>query len=304
MPFTFRQLALCLFIGVSLAACGGGTNQVEEVSEPQLAPLPETDSSSVGDHGSSDSNDGGDTDQGYTSDNPNNEHVPYRYLENDGLFMYYETEEESIYRQLLPEIFDMPDRLLIFAFINDFYKLDFDAVPYKENAIFVLAKYQGKEVWHCIYMPVTDEHSLWAGVIGLGLPKSLGTIEFDKTPPNYNAIAYGQFGGEMRLTMDTHDVEITQEQKQEMIDLSLIPSLNIRNGNVIEMGRTGEQASILEIADSFPHLVTVNYGNIDIQTDTDTITVAHALDLKPSRILGAYYLHNKIPFSLTGTSVQ
>ena len=275
MNITLKELVLSLFILLALSGCGGSESAVEEEIQ-----LPEDE---------------------YVSDNPANDHTRYRYLENEGLFIYYETENTEVYRSVLPDVFDMPERTLVFAFINDFYKLDYGAAPYKENAIFVLAEYQGTEVWHCIYMPVTDEHSMWAGIIGLGLPKTLGSIEFEKQPPHYSGLAIGEYGGEMDVTLNTEHFEISEQERDELVALSLLPSLNIKNGRIIEMGRTGERGSILDIAEQHPNLVTVEYGHAELYMNTDTIPTHHALDLKPSRILGAYYLHNKIPFSLTGS---
>lgn len=278
MKVTLKELILSVFLLLAISACGGGEEPEPENSIDVTIPEDE-----------------------YVSDDPNNDHVPYRYLENDGLFIYYETENNDVYQHLLPDVFDMPERTLVFAFINDFYKLDYGAAPYKENAIFILAEYEGKEVWHCVYMPVTDEHSMWAGIIGLGLPKTLGNIEFTSSPPIYSGVAIGEFGGEMHINLDTENFNITAQEKENIISLSLLPSLNIRNDKIIEMGRTGERGSIIDLADRYPSLVTIEFGMVDILTNTDTIPTHHALDLKPSRILGAYYLHNKIPFSLTGT---
>lgn len=231
-------------------------------------------------------------------------YIPYRYLENDGIFMYYETEAVEVYKSLLPEVFDMPDRLLVYAFINDFYKLDYGATPYKENAIFILAEYQGQEVWHCVYMPVTDEHSMWAGIIGLGLPKTLGTINFTREDPNYYGNGINPMGGEMILSVNTEDYTIEEEARQELISLSLLTSLNIRNGEIIEMGKTGEQNSVIEMAKKYPNFMTVKFGEATISTNTEDISFHHPLDLTPSNILGAYYLLNKVPFSLTGGQWQ
>lgn len=273
-----KKLLLAGLLTLALVGCGSGSGS-DNSGENPVTTLPQEEP---------------------VSSTPSDDYTQYRYLENDGLFVYYETENKEVYQRLLPDVFDMPERTLVFAFINDFFKIDNGAIPYKENAVFILAEYQGKEVWHCIYMPVTDEHSMWAGIIGLGLPKTLGDIAFEKSPPFYQGQALGEFGGEMEVTLNTSGYEISEQEKQNLISLSLLPSLNIRNGNIIEMGRTGEKGSILQIADELPNLVTVKYGVADIATNTDVIPTAHALDLKPSRILGAYYLHNKIPFSLTG----
>ena len=227
-------------------------------------------------------------------------YIPYRYLENDGIFMYYETENAQAYESLLPDEFDMPSRLLVYTFINDFYELDYGATPYKENAIFILADYQGEEVWHCVYMPVTDIHSVWAGVLGLGLPKTLGEVDFIRESPLYYGNGIGALGGEMSLSVNTENFTVSEEDRQEMIDLSLLRYLNIRNGEIIEMGKTGQGGSVIETAETFPNLMSIEFGEAAINTNTDAIPFNHPLDLTPSNIIGAYYLLNKIPFSLTG----
>lgn len=229
------------------------------------------------------------------------EHVPYRYLENDGIFMYYETDNMEVYKNLIPDEFDMPSRMLVFAFFNDFYKLDYGATPYKENAISILVEYQGEEFFHVVYMPVTDEHSMWAGIIGLGLPKTLGEITFT----NDNSIYYGNgvnpLEGTMNMSVNTQNFTIENDAKQDMIKLSLLKNLQIRNGNIIQIGKTGEnEKSVINIAEQFPNLLTLKFGEATINTNTDAISLNHPLDLTPSKIIGGYYLKNTIPFGLTG----
>lgn len=241
-----------------------------------------------------------------TIDNiPDNGHIPYRYLENDGIFMYYKTENIEVYQSLIPEEFEMPSRMVVFAFINDFYELDYGATPYKENAISILVEYQGEEFFHCVYMPVTDEHSMWAGIIGLGLPKTMGEINFYRDSPRYYGNGTNPLGGRMDMNVDTQNFTVENDAKQEMIDLSLLRSLQIRNGNIIEIGKTGgNENSIIEIAEQFPNLVTLKFGEATITTNTDEISFNHPLDLTPTTIIGGYYLKNKIPFGLTGNPYQ
>ena len=232
------------------------------------------------------------------------EHIAYRYLENDGIFMYYETDNYDVYQSLIPDEFDMPDRMLVFAFINDFYKLDNGAIPYKENALSILVEYQGEEFFHCVYMPVTDEHSMWAGILGLGLPKSLGDISFTRDSLYYYGHGVNSLGGTMNLSVNTENFTIDNEAKQDMISLSLLRSIQIRNGNIIEIGKTGEnESSIIELAERFPNLITLKFGESAIEMNTDEILFNHPLDLNPSNIIGGYYLKNTIPFGLTGEPV-
>jgi len=233
---------------------------------------------------------------------PDNGHIPYRYLENDGIFMYYETDNVAVYESLIPEEFNMPDHMVVFAFFNDFYELDYGATPYKENAISILVEYQGEEFFHVVYMPVTDEHSMWAGIIGLGLPKTMGDINFYRDNPIYSGDAENQLGGTMNMSIDTENYSIDNDVKQELIDLQLLKSLQIRNGNIIIIGNTGgNENSVIQTAEQFPNLITLKFGEATITTNTDAIPFNHPLDLTPSHIIGGFYLKNTIPFGLTGS---
>ena len=237
-----------------------------------------------------------------TIDNiPDNGHTPYRYLENDGIFMYYETDNTEVYQSLIPDQFEMPSRMVVFAFFNDFYELDYGATPYKENAISILVKYQGEEFFHCVYMPVTDEHSMWAGILGLGLPKTIGEINFYRNNPIYSGDAENQLGGTMDMSINTENFTIDNSTKQDLINLQLLRSLQIRNGNIIVVGNTGgSQNSVIQTAEQFPNRITLKFGEASITTNTDAIIFNHPLDLTPSNIIGGFYLKNTIPFGLTG----
>lgn len=232
---------------------------------------------------------------------PENVHIPYHYLENDGIFMYYETLNTTVYQSLIPDEFNMPNRMIVFAFFNDFYELDYGATPYKENAISILVEYQGEEFFHCIYMPVTNEYSMWAGILGLGLPKTWGDINFYRNNLIYYGDAVNQFGGTMNMSINTDNYTIDNSTKQELINLQLLKSLQIRNGNIIVLGNTGgNNNSVIETAEQFPNLITLKFGEPIITTYTDAILFKHPLDLTPSNIIGGFYLKNTIPFGLTG----
>ena len=215
--------------------------------------------------------------------------------------MYYETLNTTVYQSLIPDEFNMPNRMIVFAFFNDFYELDYGATPYKENAISILVEYQGEEFFHCIYMPVTNEYSMWAGILGLGLPKTLGDINFYRNNLIYYGDAVNQFGGTMNMSINTDNYTIDNSTKQELINLQLLKSLQIRNGNIIVLGNTGgNNNSVIETAEQFPNLITLKFGEPIITTYTDAILFKHPLDLTPSNIIGGFYLKNTIPFGLTG----
>ncbi|OSY88778.1 hypothetical protein WH52_03665 [Tenacibaculum holothuriorum] len=234
----------------------------------------------------------------------------YTYLENDGIFMYYETKEKETYRKLLPEEFDMPNRLLVYTFISDFYKMKGQTQPYKEASIFLLGKYNGEEIWHCIYMPVTSEESMRMGVIRLGLPKTMGEIEFSRSKTTYNATVTDGNNNTMSLSINTKDYSFNNNEEKELKELSLIPKMNILRGKVIKMSKTnngnGSSKSILDIAKVVPDRITLKEGQgkvtFNISTEQKDSNTVSPLELKPSRIIGAYYMHNTIPFGLTGSA--
>lgn len=234
----------------------------------------------------------------------------YTYLENDGVYMYYETEAKDIYRKLLPEMFDLPDRFLVYTFISDFYKMEGDTEPYKEASIFLLGKYEGNEIWHCVYMPVTSEESMRIGVSRLGLPKTMGEIGFFRSESLISATVIDEHENTMTLTVDTTQYSPSEKEEEELKELSVIPKMNVLHGKAIHMGKKGKEndasskSSVLDIAKARPDLLTVKGGrgeiSFDISTGQKSSGTISPLELTPSRVIGAYYMHNKIPFSLTG----
>lgn len=224
----------------------------------------------------------------------------YTYIESDGVFMYYETEGRELYRELLPKEFEMPERLLVYVFVSDFYKMDAETTPYKETAMFLLGKYKGKDIWHCIYMPVTSEESMLAGKYRLGLPKTIGDINFLRSEPEYKATLIDQDNCQVSLSVNTDNHTFTTEQKELLKQLSTMPKMNILNGEVIEMSG-GRNSNIFDLAQKYPNGIILKSGEGSIAFDTSAQknnTSASPLNLKPIKILGTYYMLNKIPFRL------
>ncbi|TKG89818.1 hypothetical protein EYV94_24680 [Puteibacter caeruleilacunae] len=229
-----------------------------------------------------------------------NSSARYTYLESAGIFMYYETEEAELYRKLLPDVFDMPDRLLVYTFICDFYKMDSNTQPYKETSIFLLGEYKGKEIWHCVYMPVTSRESMLAGKYRLGLPKTMGNIDFLYADPEYNGTLIDENNCKVSLSINTDNHSFSKDEEKLIKELSVIPKMNILKGEVIEMSG-GRNGNVLDLAQKFPNRVVVKGGEGSISFDTSSQKNSNndsPLGLKPCKILGSYYLSNKIPFRL------
>lgn len=230
----------------------------------------------------------------------------YTYYENDGIFIYYETQEVEAYRKLLPEKFDMPKELLVYTFVSDFYKMDARTDPYKEAAIFILAEYEGRTFWHCIFMPVTSQESRIVGIRRLGLPKTMGSISFERDSPRYEAKVVAEAGYQMSLKLDTQAYQFNISELQSIEKLSAIPKFNLLDGELIQMGRTSKR-SIVDLAKILKKKLVLKAGISQLnfeQPINKKPEQVHPLDLLPSKILAAYYLKNSIPFRLNGRPVK
>ncbi len=238
----------------------------------------------------------------------------YTYHETDGVVVYYETKNKEAYRKLLPKTFDMPDRLYVHAFISDFYKMKEGTQPYKEAAVFLLGKYEEKEIWHCITMPVTSDESRIMGFWGLGLPKIMGDVNFIREDPEYTGNVTIKSGHTMKLQVDANNYKINKDQEALLKELSVIPKMNIRRGKVVEMygagagsgGKSGAKRSIIDLAQMAPRRMTLKFGEgkvtfgdkKEVSGKDGEAEVHPFVDLEPSKILGAYYLENTFTYSL------
>ena len=116
----------------------------------------------------------------------------------------------------------------------------------------------------------------------------------------------------MTLSIDTKQYSFSKKEEEELKELSVIPKMNILHGNVIKMGKKGKgngansKSSILDIAKAMPNRITIKEGQGEITFNTSSTKknsdFISPLELKPSRIIGTYYMHNTIPFSLTGNT--
>lgn len=229
----------------------------------------------------------------------------YTYREFDGIFVFYETEEDDAYRRLLPRVFDVPDRLLVHAFIADYYKMDARTQPYKEGAIFLLAKHEGREVWHCITMPVTSDEARRLGIALLGFPKVMGQIELRRDVPLYSGTVSVAGPRTMSIHLDTTDHATGQEERL-LKELTTIPKVNLRRGRAVEIGgRAPRRRSPLDLAKLFPQRVKLETGRAEIAFQSERIDVpgpktSHPFDLTPKIVLLGYYFESKLQFSLRG----
>jgi len=228
----------------------------------------------------------------------------YTYKEFDGLYVFYRPRDVAVYRQLLPKVFDMPDAPLVQVFIADYYKMDAGTQPYLEAAVFLLARYEGETVWHCISMPVTSDEARRLGVTLMGFPKVMGEIGLERGEGKYVGTLKLDGKPTMSIKLDTKGHGVTQDEQQWFRTLAGIPNLNILNGKVINpMGAARRpRLGMWEMSKLFPDKLEVKVGKAELALKPGAAKgrsqkPPDAFDVEPSEIVLAYYLKNKLGFS-------
>ncbi len=223
----------------------------------------------------------------------------YTYHEFDGVMVFYETNDVTIYRALLPKVFEMPDELLVMTYIIDFYEMDKATQPYLEAAVFLLAKYAGKPAWHCVTMPVTSDEARLGGIYYLGYPKIMGDIQLRRGRSTYTGRLKLQGKTVMTIIHDAKDHVVTNEERQWFERLKAIPQLNILNGEIYQpkFGSGGERTP-LELAEEFPEKFEVKVGKAELFLDPQaarghSARLASIFSIKPTELILAYYFKNK-----------
>ena len=222
---------------------------------------------------------------------------PFTYHEFDGIHLFYKTNDIKTYRELLPDVFDMPDEPLVWVFVTDYYKMDKATEPYKEAALYLLSKYEGKKAWHCLTMPVTTEAARYGGVEYLGFPKIIGDISFERNEPGYKGILKLNNQTVMTLHHDTQGRAVTAQEEERFKEFAGIPSLNILKGSIYEV-KFGGKANLLETSRAYPDKFIVKVGKADLSVDLKAAgayseRMAKIYSITPSEHVLAYYLQNK-----------
>jgi hypothetical protein len=227
------------------------------------------------------------------------------YQEYDGIILFYTPKDVTVYRELLPAVFDLPDQPLVEIFVFDFYKMAPWALdPYQETAVLLMGTYKGKKIWHCITMPVTSEKARIGGIRNQGYPKVLADVAFVRKDPLFSAILKAKGKTIMELTLDTEGRTLSSGEKDWFVRLTGIPSLNLLNGKLIDpMPRMGEaRVNILDLSEQYPRVFRVQMGKASLTTFPENVPKARdwrpkAFGIEVKEIVLAYYFQNKHGFS-------
>lgn len=95
------------------------------------------------------------------------------------LNIFWETKSEIIER-LLPAPLEATSTPLVYAFLANYPKLGFSAVPYSEAGLFLRSEFKGEQGFYCLSMPVTTDMAMVGGREMWGFPKKIANILFTK----------------------------------------------------------------------------------------------------------------------------
>jgi hypothetical protein len=226
------------------------------------------------------------------------------YREFDGIVIFYTPKDVASYRALLPEVFDLPDQPLVQAFVIDYYKMAPWAIkPYQEAAIFLLAKYRGKEIWHCIIMPVTSDEARIPGIKYLGYPKVLAEVAFNRKPPVFAGTLKAAGKTILTVLLDTRNHPVTDAERQWFRRLAGIPPVNFLKGRLVKPRPAGsKETTLLEWSEKYPEFFQVatgagSWSAHPQNAPRDRDWRPGAFDIGVQEIVLAYYFCNKYGFS-------
>lgn len=228
----------------------------------------------------------------------------HMYEEFDGIMIYYIPNDTTAYRALLPKVFDLPDQPLVHVFDIDYYKMaPWFIEPYREIAVFLLAKYKGEEAWHCITMPVTSDRARIGGIKNLGYPKVMADIVFERRPPVYAGSLKSNGGTILELSLDTKGRMVTDKDREWFKRLTGIPALNFLKGKLIDpVPSRKAKINMLELSERYPGVFKVQVGLATLKGYPKAAPKADdwrppAFGIEAKEIVLAYYFQNKYGFS-------
>ena len=99
----------------------------------------------------------------------------WSYQGQHGITAVFETPNRTLYRDLLPAQFQMPERLQVIVTAVSYDKVTQPLVPYLEGFVMLACIYEGFECLYTVTMPVDDQTACDAGVY-LGFPKYVADL--------------------------------------------------------------------------------------------------------------------------------
>jgi hypothetical protein len=153
-------------------------------------------------------------------------------------------------------------------------------------------------------MPVTSEKARIGGIKNLGYPKVLAEVVFDRKGLVFSGSLKTNGKSIMELTLDTKDQTVGPKEREWFKRLTGIPSLNIREGKLVDPmpGSRKAGTSMLDLSERYPETFKVRVGRATLAehpeaTPRNNGWQPKAFGIGINEIVLAYYFQNKYGFS-------
>jgi acetoacetate decarboxylase len=139
------------------------------------------------------------------------------WQEFPGIFAIVEPANLKLYRELLPEAMEMPEKPQVAVFIADYQVVvPWPMGPYLEGAVAIRCSYENEDGWHVLTMPVTTKVANMGGRM-MGFPKYVADeIQLKQDGVGWKGVVNHQ--GIERLYLEFMPVdpeELTTAQKEQ-----------------------------------------------------------------------------------------
>jgi len=192
----------------------------------------------------------------------------WSYLGQRGITAVFRTTDSTLYRELLPTTFQMPDTLQFAVTIVSYYDVTKPLAPYHEGYVALACNYRGQGGWYILTMPVDDKTANDAG-ISLGFPKYIAdriTLERSGSAWNGQVIHQGRSVMQMTFTPQGGEAPVsTRSSDPGLSCFNLVPP--------------GVGPEIVEVRKSIS-------GTQQVTTTTGAATVKAAANEPWGRLLG------------------
>ena len=126
------------------------------------------------------------------------------YQGQQSITAIYQPTNGALYRQLLPETFDMPDTLQVIVAIAYYNNVSFPITPYHEAYVLLACNYQGKSGLFTVTMPVDDKKANDLGR-SIGYPKYIADkIELAESGGAWSGQVMNQGRSVLQMTFTPH----------------------------------------------------------------------------------------------------
>jgi hypothetical protein len=164
-----------------------------------------------------------------------------------GITAAFVATDLDLYRSLLPQAFDMPGTPLVAVVVVNYYDVTLPLIPYSEGYVVLACRYQGRDGWHVLTMPV-DSAVANAGGRALGFPKYVADeIDLGESDGVWNGRVAYQGREIMRITFTpetgTKPTESTTTSGGLPVFL-LVPPAQGPEVNEVNIVLSGEQRKV------------------------------------------------------------